>query len=235
MASGKFISYLRVSTGKQGKSGLGLEAQRQIIQDCVSKSNWSLLQEFVEIESGKNDERIQLKRALEACRRTGAKLLVAKLDRLSRDLAFVANLMKAKVEFIACDFPEANTFTIHVLSAMAEYERELISKRTRDALSAAKARGKRLGNPENLSEEAARKGRALGVKARQAKANEYAERVYSIIREYQDAGMSLNAIARKLSEDKELTPRGKEVWTPTTVTNILKRVEDSLAALSNLP
>lgn len=225
MANGKFIAYLRVSTGRQGKSGLGLEAQRQVIQDYVRRNNWSLLHEFVEIESGKNDERVELRKALEACQRTGAKLLIAKLDRLSRDLAFIANLMKTKVEFIACDFPDANTFTIHILSAMAQYERELISKRTKDALSAAKKRGRKLGNPQNLNEEARKIGRVLGTKVSQARADEYAEKMYAIIKTYQDEGKSLNAIARKLSEDKELTPMGKETWTPTGVRNIILRME----------
>ncbi|OPY63492.1 MAG: DNA-invertase hin [Syntrophorhabdus sp. PtaU1.Bin002] len=225
---GRFISYIRVSTQKQGNSGLGLEAQRKAIQEYVNRNNWTILHEFVEIETGKNDERLQLKQALEACQRTGAKLLVAKLDRLSRDVAFIANLMKTKAEFVACDFPEANTFSIHILSAMAQYERELISKRTKDALRAAKVKRKEqklkpLGNPQNLTEEAASKGRVLGLQARQAKADEYAQRIYGVIKGYQDEGMSLNAIARKLMEDKELTPRGKETWTPTTVRNILKR------------
>ena len=226
MEKGKYISYLRVSTDRQGKSGLGLEAQRKAIDEQVNRNEWKVLNEFVEIESGKNDERMQLKKALEACERTGAKLLVAKLDRLSRDLAFIANIMKTKVEFIACDFPDANRLTIHILSAMAEYERELISKRTKDALQAAKAKGKKLGNPQNLNSEAAKKGRLLGTQVRQDKADEHAKRVYGIIKGYQDEGMSLNAIARKLTEDKELTARRKDcIWTPTTVRNVLKRIE----------
>jgi DNA invertase Pin-like site-specific DNA recombinase len=224
MVSGRFISYLRVSTDKQGKSKLGLEAQRREIEQYTNSNDWTVLHEFVEVESGKNDERTQLRLALEACKRTGSKLLVAKLDRLSRDVAFIANLMKSKAEFVACDFPEANSFSIHILSAMAEYERELISKRTKDALAAARARGKKLGSPQNLTEEAANKGRVVGLEVRQAKADEYAQRIYFIIRGYQDEGMSLNAIARKLMQDRELTPRGKETWTPTTVKNVLNRV-----------
>jgi len=223
--NGRFIAYIRVSTQRQGKSGLGLEAQRQAIKEYVDRNNWTVLQEYVEVESGRNDERLQLKLALEACQRTGSKLLVAKLDRLSRDVAFIANLMKTKAEFVACDFPEANTFSIHILSAMAQYERELISKRTKDALRAAKDRGKRLGNPQNLTREAARKGRAAGVKARQVKANEYAERMKPIIQELLDKGFSLNAVAKRMMEDKELTPRGGSVWTATTVRNIMNRID----------
>ena len=227
MTTGKYISYLRVSTERQGKSGLGLEAQREMIQEHLDRgSSSTLIHEYVEIESGRNDDREQLREALEACQRTGAKLLIAKLDRLSRDLAFIANIMKTKVEFIACDFPDANRLTIHILSAMAEYERELISKRTKGALKAAKARGKKLGNPHNLNTEAAQRGRVLGMESRQAKADEHAQKVYSIVKGYLDDGLSLNAIARKLTENGELTPRGKACqWTPTTVKNVIKRVE----------
>jgi DNA invertase Pin-like site-specific DNA recombinase len=226
METGKYISYLRVSTDRQGKSGLGLDAQRKAIDEQLHRGNWLLLKEFVEVESGKNDERLQLKKALETCERTGAKLLVAKLDRLSRDLAFIANIMKTKVEFIACDFPDANRLTIHILSAMAEYERELISKRTKDALKASKARGKKLGNPQNLNSEAAKRGRLLGTQARQLKADEHAQGVYETIKGYQDQGMSLNQIARLLTENKVLTSRGKDCrWTATAVKNIIKRLE----------
>ena len=223
MARGKFVSYLRVSTNKQGKSGLGLDAQREAITQYLNGGNWKLLKEFIEVESGKNNDRPQLKDALQACKRTGATLLIAKLDRLSRNVAFIANLMESSVEFVACDFPTANRLTIHILSAMAEYEREMISKRTKDALRQAKARGVQLGNPENLNLKAAKKGRVLGMQARQQRANEYAKRFTGIISDYQTQGMSLNAIAKRLTEDKELTPRGLTTWTPTTVRNVLLR------------
>ena len=225
MTTGKFISYLRVSTDRQGRSGLGLEAQRQAIEAYLNGGHWNLLREFVEIESGKNDDRPKLNAALEACERTGATMLIAKLDRLSRDVAFIANLMKSSVEFVACDFPEANRLTIHILAAVAEHEREMVSKRTREALRAAIARGMKLGKPENLREPAAAKGRALGLKARQRRADEHAGRVYRLVEEYLGEGMSLNAIARKLSSDGELTPRGRETWTATTVRNALARVQ----------
>ena len=153
MATGKFISYLRVSTDRQGRSGLGLDAQKRAIDDYLNGGNWKVLKEFVEVESGKTNERPQLQAALEACQRTGAMLLIAKLDRLSRNVAFIANLMDSGVEFVACDFPTANRLTIHIMAAMAEYEREMISKRTKDALQAAKARGKVLGNPKEPHQE----------------------------------------------------------------------------------
>jgi len=222
---GKFISYLRVSTEKQGISGLGLEAQRKAIEDYLNGGRWELIKEFVEVESGKRaDNRPMLRKALEACKRTGAKLLIAKLDRLSRNVAFIANLLESGVEFVACDFPSANKLTIHILSAMAEYEREMISKRTKEALKAAKARGVKLGSPKGLTSEARKNGRALSLAVRQAKADEYAKRVYPIIKSYQSEGLSLHAMARKLTEERELTPRGHDTWTPTTVRNVLKRI-----------
>ncbi len=224
MAEGKFISYLRVSTEKQGKSGLGVEAQRAAIDNFLNGGKWKLLKEFIEIESGKNNERPKLKEALAACQRTGATLIIAKLDRLSRNVAFIANLMESGVEFLACDFPTANRLTVHILAAMAEHEREMISKRTREALKAAKARGVKLGNPKNLNKKAAKKGRLLGTAKRQAKADEHAKRFYPVLSVYLAEGMSLHAIARKLTEDKELTPRGLTVWTPTTVKKVLRRV-----------
>jgi len=222
MAEGKFISYLRVSTAKQGKSGLGLEAQQQAIENYLNGGSWNLLKEYIEIESGKNNDRPKLKEALAACQRTRATLLIAKLDRLSRNVAFIANLMESGVDFIACDFPTANKLTVHILAAMAEYEREMISKRIKDALKAAKIRGVKLGKPENLNKEAARIGRVLGTAKRQSNAYEYAQRFHPVISACRAEGMSLNAIARKLSEDKELTPRGLTTWTPTTVKNMME-------------
>jgi DNA invertase Pin-like site-specific DNA recombinase len=223
---GKFVGYLRVSTDKQGESGLGIDAQRKAITDYLNGGKWELIKEFVEVESGRRvDNRPKLREALETCERTGAKLLIAKLDRLSRNVAFIANLLESRVEFVACDFPTASKLTIHILSAMAEYEREMISKRTREALKAAKDRGVKLGSPKGLTEEAIRHGIGSSVAARKAKADEYAKRIYGIIKGYQKVGMSLNAIARRLAQEKELTPRGGCGWTPTTVRNILKRME----------
>src|SRR2546421_792020 len=144
---GRFIAYFRVSTDKQGKSGLGLEAQRKAVLDYLNGGRWSLVQEFVEIESGKHNERPQLTAALAACNKHRARLVIAKLDRLSRNLAFIAALMESGVEFVAVDNPHANKLTVHILAAVAQHEREMISERTKAALAAAKRRGKRLGNP----------------------------------------------------------------------------------------
>jgi DNA invertase Pin-like site-specific DNA recombinase len=139
---GRFVAYHRVSTARQGESGLGLEAQRQANLTYLNGGAWEMVGEFVEVESGKNSDRKQLAAALEACRKHKAKLVIAKLDRLSRNLAFIATLMESGVEFIAVDNPHANKLTVHILAAVAQHEREMISERTRAALQAAKARGK---------------------------------------------------------------------------------------------
>jgi DNA invertase Pin-like site-specific DNA recombinase len=143
---GRFIAYYRVSTDKQGKSGLGLAAQRKAVADYLNGGSWELIGEFTEVESGKRDDRPQLERAIAACKKHRARLIIAKLDRLSRNLAFIATLMERKVDFICCDNPHATKFNLHILAAVAEFERDAISKRTVEALAAAKARGKTLGN-----------------------------------------------------------------------------------------
>src|SRR5215204_4097354 len=161
MARGRFISYLRVSTDRQGRSGLGLEAQRKAVEDYLNGGHWRLAAEVVEIESGKRNDRPKLAEALRLCRLHGAVLIIAKLDRLARNVAFISNLMESGVEFTAVDFPQANRLTVHILAAVAEHEREMISQRTKAALAAAKARGKRLGGDRgNL--------RAVGEKGREA-------------------------------------------------------------------
>src|SRR5258708_5460930 len=135
---GKFVAYFRVSTDKQGRSGLGLEAQREAVLTYLDGGRWSLVEKFVEVESGKRNDRPELTAALATCKKHKAKLIIAKLDRLSRNLAFIATLMDSGVEFIAVDNPHANKLTIHILAAVAQHEREMISQRTRDALHAAK-------------------------------------------------------------------------------------------------
>jgi DNA invertase Pin-like site-specific DNA recombinase len=146
---GKFVAYFRVSTDRQGKSGLGLDAQRQAVMSYLDGGRWTLVAEFTEVESGKRDDnRPQLAAAIAACKRQKARLVIAKLDRLSRNLAFIAALMESGVEFVAVDNPHMNKLTIHILAAVAEHEREMISERTKAALQAAKARGKVLGNPQ---------------------------------------------------------------------------------------
>jgi DNA invertase Pin-like site-specific DNA recombinase len=212
---GKFIAYFRVSTDKQGRSGLGLEAQRGAVLDYLNGGRWSLEQEFVEIESGKHSERPQLTAALAACRKHKAKLVIAKLDRLSRNLAFIATLMESGVEFVAVDNPHANKLTVHILAAVAQHEREMISERTKAALQAAKRRGTPLGNPH--LDRAAKRGTA----AVKANARRFAANVLPIIEDIERAGItSHNAIAAKLNERNVRTARGGK-WTHVQVGAVL--------------
>ena len=222
-AARRFVAYYRVSTDRQGRSGLGLEAQRRAVTDYLNGGAWELIGEFVEIESGKRADRPELVRAMEACRKHKARLVIAKLDRLSRNLAFVATLMEAGVEFVAADMPFANKLTIHILAAVAEHEREAISERTKAALAAAKARGTRLGTPDP----------AGAVKrmtfARNARTEQFTANVLPIIRELQAAGhKSSNAIAGQLNARKVATARGGQ-WTHVQVGQILKRVSTTRA------
>jgi DNA invertase Pin-like site-specific DNA recombinase len=214
---GKFVAYFRVSTDRQGKSGLGLEAQRKSILDYLDGGRWDLVGEFTEIESSKQDDRPELEKALAACKKQKAKLVIARLDRLSRNLAFIATLMDSGVEFIAVDNPHANKSTIHILAAVAQHEREIISARTSAALKAAKARGTRLGNPK-LSE-----ARRLAALAKKKKADRYSANVLPVIREIQRSGIkSLRGVARALAARGIRTPRGG-AWSPVQVSSILKR------------
>lgn len=224
MATGKFISYLRVSTDKQGKAGLGIEAQRASITGYLNGGTWELLQEYVEVESGKTSDRPQLQEALKACKRTGAALVIAKLDRLSRDPDFLGTLMKSDIEFIACDMPDANKFMVRIMAALAEKEREMISERTKAALKAAKIRGVKLGKPENATPEGRAKGIALSLEKRQEKANRFAAEVLPIILEHKAQGQSLRGIADVLNSSSVLTASGKSgTWTASAVKAILDR------------
>jgi len=210
----RFVAYYRVSTVRQGRSGLGLEAQKAAVLAFIN-GNVELVAEFTEVESGKHADREELKKAIAACKKHKAKLVIAKLDRLSRNLAFIATLMESGVEFVAVDMPEANKLTVHILAAMAEHEREQISKRTRDALAAAKRRGKRLGNPDIA--EVAKRGRA----ALKANARRFAANVRPIIDEIIRSGVtSHNAIAAKLNERNVRTARSG-TWTHVQVGAIL--------------
>ena len=146
MATGNFVAYYRVSTDQQGRSGLGIEAQQTAVRVYLDGGKWSLIGEYTEIETGKATiARPQLAAAFAQCRLTGARLVIAKLDRLSRDVHFLSGLKDAGIDFVAADNPNATRFTVHILAAVAEHEREMISTRTREALAAAKARGKHLG------------------------------------------------------------------------------------------
>src|SRR5215468_8449621 len=191
---GKFVAYFRVSTERQGKSGLGLEAQRQAVLAYLNGGRWALVGEFTEIESGKRNDRPQLAAALAACKKLKAKLVIAKLDRLGRNVAFIATLMESGVEFVAVDNPHANKLTVHILAAVAQHEREMIAQRTKDALQAAKARGVVLGNPRLADV------RDRAVANLKADADRFAKNVAPIIREIQSTGVaSHRGIARSLN------------------------------------
>jgi DNA invertase Pin-like site-specific DNA recombinase len=148
MSNTCYVSYLRVSTQKQGYSGLGLEAQREIIQNHLYET--TPITEFIKVESGRKKDRPKLKEALDLCRKTGSTLIVAKLDRLARNVYFLSSLLESDVEIVFCDFPQANKMVLHILSAISQYEAELTASRTKSALQAKKARGCKLGNPEHL-------------------------------------------------------------------------------------
>jgi|TARA_R110001606_G_scaffold190540_1_gene338511 DNA invertase Pin-like site-specific DNA recombinase len=217
----KFVTYLRVSTERQGQSGLGLEAQRAAVAAHVL-GRGEVVSEFVEVESGKRANRPQLALALAEAKRAGAVLLIAKLDRLARNVAFIANLLESGVEVTAADMPEANRFLLHVMAAVAEHEAQAISDRTKAALAAAKARGIKLGwsIPERAAEQrqAARKGAA----ANKVRALVHAENVLPVIEKIKAGGASLRQIAAELNSRGVKTARGG-LWYAGTVRNTMAR------------
>ncbi|MGY2049487.1 recombinase family protein [Methylobacterium sp. JK268] len=225
MAQGRFVSYVRVSTERQGRSGLGLEAQQEAIRSYLNGGRWKLLAEVVEVESGKRNDRPKLQEALRLCRLHKATLIIGKLDRLARNVAFISNLMESGVEFTAVDFPQANRLTIHILAAVAEHEAKAISERTKAALAAAKARGVRLGGDRgNLSADSA-KGRALSKQVRQGQAQERAEDLSGIIADLRTGGAtSLRELAAGLNERGIPTARGGS-WSPIQVSRVLSRLD----------
>jgi DNA invertase Pin-like site-specific DNA recombinase len=219
--NGKFVSYLRVSTQRQGKSGLGLEAQREAVSGYLNGGKWSLVAEIVEVESGKRAARPELARALSMCRLHRATLLVAKLDRLARNVAFISALMEAGVKFVAIDLPQANELTIHVMAAMAEYEAKAISARTKAALAAAKARGTELGGLRWDITKVAAKGRRMALQTRRENAAKYRADVLPVIEEKRRQGaVTLRAIAEALNADGTPAPRGGE-WSAVQVSRVL--------------
>jgi len=208
---GKFVSYLRVSTDKQGRNGYGINAQRQAVDDYLNGGAWELIEECVEVESGKRDRnRPELQRALALCKKHRARLIIAKLDRLSRNLAFIANLMDGKVDFVCCDMPQATRLTIHVLAAVAEHEREMISKRTKAGLAVAKAKGVQLGN---AAQAAANRADALG----------HAEQLRPLLTELQARSLSLRQMAAELNASGVATARGAP-WSAVTVSRVIRRL-----------
>ncbi|WP_245474719.1 recombinase family protein [Bradyrhizobium sp. Leo121] len=216
------ITYIRVSTSQQGRSGLGIEGQRQTLAHFAQAEGLTVVREFVEVETGKGadalDRRPQLKAALAAAKKLRCNVAVAKLDRLSRDVHFISGLMAHRVPFVVAELgPDVDPFVLHLFAALAEKERALISTRTRQALSAAKARGVTLGNPKL---QVARRGAVEAVKA---EADRYAANVLPIIREAQKAGAStLRQIAEALNARGIPTARGGR-WYAQSVANVLER------------
>lgn len=221
--AGNFVAYYRVSTQRQGKSGLGLEAQRKAVVDHLNGGNWKLICETVEVESGKRADRPKLAEALKLCRVHGAKLIIAKLDRLARNVAFVSNLMEAGVDFEAVDFPQANRLTIYILAAVAEHEAKAISERTKAALAAAKRRGVRLGGYRGTKLTA--KARMAGCKARTERAEARATDLAPTIAELRAAGVtSLRGIAAALNERAIPTASGEGEWQAVQVARVMARL-----------
>ena len=231
MAQGRFISYLRVSTDKQGQSGLGLEAQRKSVSDYLNGGDWTLIAELVEVESGKNSKRPKLEEALNLCRAYNATLVVAKMDRLTRDAHFLLGLQKADVKFVAADNPTANELTVGILAVVAQEEAKAISQRTKAGLAAAKARGQVLGayDKHDKSKFIGRVGTADDTaKARQARTEKAAVKAQTLKfvfdRINSDGTMSLSAMARTLNEEGIPTPSGRGKWQAVTVSRVMQRI-----------
>ena len=221
----KIVSYLRVSTARQGHSGLGLDAQRTAIQAYADTKQAALMNEFVEIESGKDNARPKLAEALHLAKVTGSILVIAKLDRLSRNAAFLLALRDSGVKFIAADMPDANELTVGIMALVAQQEREAISKRTKEALEAAKRRGQVLGNPNGAAAlRKAGKGNEAGIRTVKLQADTHAEALRPVLRALADEGItSLGGIAKELSDRGILTPRGGR-WHKTSVSNLIARL-----------
>ncbi len=211
---GNFVAYYRVSTDEQGRSGLGLEAQKKAVKDFLNGGEWKLVAEFTEVESGRKIDRPELERALKLCKRQKATLVIAKLDRLARNVHFISGLMERGVQFCAVEFPNADPFMLHVHAAMGEHERRLISQRTKAGLERAKARGVKLG----------RNGKAL-AKQNAARAKAQAKELRPVIRRLRKEGVTTTrAIAAALNEQDIKSARGG-VWHPQTVSLLLKRID----------
>lgn len=216
---GKVVAYYRVSTAKQGRSGLGLEAQRAAVEAFVEGRKGWIVADFVEVESGKENARPELLKALRTAKVSGAKLVIAKLDRLSRNATFLLNLRDSGVAFIAADMPEANDLTVGILAVVAQEERRAISARTKAALEAAKARGKQLGNVPTLVPGV---GREKASQAAQKKAQGKVKELREVIEGLKAEGFrSASGIAKELTKRGIETPRGKVAWSATQVSRLL--------------
>ena len=218
----QYVSYLRVSTQKQGYSGLGLEAQREIISKHLNGNE--PLAEYVEVESGRKKDRPKLKEALARCKKENAILIVAKLDRLARNVSFLSNLLESEIEIVFCDFPQANKMVLHILSAISQYEAELIASRTKQALAAKKSRGYKLGNPEHLLEkhEQAIKNSVATNKAK-AMNNPNNKRAIALLKILMKENKSYRQMAEALNSQGFVTAKGGQ-FRASTVYLLVKRI-----------
>jgi DNA invertase Pin-like site-specific DNA recombinase len=232
-AAPPFVSYLRVSTKEQGRSGLGLEAQREAVSAFLAGQGGRLACEFIEVESGKRSDRPKLAEALTMCRALGGRLVVAKIDRLARNVHFVSGLMESGVDFVAADMPSVNRLTIHVLAAVAEEEARAISRRTKDALAAAKARGKKLGGTRRrkdtgevvmtLTDDTRRRSATARAERAARRASDILP-IVATVRAEIGPDASLGAIARALTDRGVRTPSGRgRTWTAVQVSRLLDR------------
>ena len=220
----KFIAYYRVSTTKQGRTGLGMEAQRDSVANYLATTKGELLEEYTEVQSGKKNDRPELEKALLKCKLTGCTLLIAKLDRLSRNASFLLSLKDSNINFVASDMPEAKRLTVGRMAVMAEYESQKISERTTEALRVAKARGVKLGNPR--LDEVRYTDTTKANQKRSEKAKEYNRDMLETIKELQnkfDMPLSLRSIAGLLNDSGYTTIRGK-AWQATSVMRVLEAV-----------
>lgn len=222
----KLVAYRRVSTARQGASGLGLEAQAKAIDDYAQAKRAQVIASFTEVESGKANDRPELTKALHLAQLTGATLVIAKLDRLSRNAAFLLTLRESGVSFVASDMPEANDLTVGIMALVAQQEREATSKRTKEALAAAKARGTKLGNPNGAAAlRRASRGNTASLGAIKANADQHALNLLPVLQALRERGLeSLAAIAAALNQQGILTPRGGK-WHKSSVRNLIQRLE----------
>lgn len=225
MANGKYVTYFRVSSRKQGLSGLGLESQQTAARTFLDGGDWKTkVGEFVEVESGKRNSRPKLIEALSLCRIFNATLVIAKIDRLARNLAFIANLMESGVEFVAIDMPAASKFTIHILAAVAEQEGDDIAARTKKALATAKAKGTLLGRRDGAIAAFSEMGVRASAEVRTAKAKAKAKDLLPLIQAAKESGASsLRQIAAVLNSRDTPTARGGGQWSAVQVQRILRR------------
>jgi len=224
-SSNKYIAYYRVSTVQQGKSGLGLQAQKQTVRTYLQNDMEHIIAEFTDIESGKNSSRPELMKALSMAKEENAILVVAKLDRLSRELHFITEIQKSGIEFVCADMPEANSLTLHIFGAVAQHERELISKRTKDALAQAKLKGKKLGAANPKIYEALRNANPKGANHPQVKAaDRFAKEVSIHIMPLVELGIPQRKIVETLNRHKVPTARGG-TWTLCQLQRVLTRIK----------